>query len=295
MQAFLITAYKDQDQLVKLIKSLNEHAYVYVHVDRRSTAISIDELNAMELQNTYIFNRYRIGWGTYTHLLAIQDMIKMALAKPDVHYIHTLSAQDMRIVSWKELEERFADNEHIYMTCTNADDIPKKTRERFVKRIVTSRGTTRRYVKRVVNRMNKEYRRFQDKFHISWNDIKPFKEIYKGMIWVSMPRTAAEYAMKYARRSCTFMRTLSHVTLPEEFFFQTVFWNSEFRKDIVNSNLRYTDWVKRHGSRPAILDETDIDKIKESDCIFAREIDVKISKELIPMIEEYIAELDAVE
>ena len=219
-------------------------------------------------------------------------MFGMALANPEVHYIHTISAQDMRIVSWKELEERFANDKHIYMTCTNADEIPKKTRERFVKRIVTSRGTTRRYIKRVVNKMNKIYRKVQDKCNISWNDIKPFHEIYKGMIWCSMPRNAAEYAMKYAKRSCTFMRTLSHVTLPEEFFFQTVFWNSEFRDDIVNGNLRYTDWVKRHGSRPAILDETDIDKIKDSDCIFARKIDVNISKELIPMIEEYVAELD---
>lgn len=86
------------------------------------------------------------------------------------------------------------------------------------------------------------------------------------------------------------MRTLSHVTLPEEFFFQTVFWNSEFRKDIVNDNLRYTHWVKmkKLGKRPATLDETYIDKIKESDCIFARKIDVEVSKELIPLIEEYV-------
>ena len=288
MQAFLITAYKDQEQLVKLIKSLNEHAYVFVHIDRRSETVSIDEIRAMKLQNTFVFNKYRIGWGTYTHLLAILDMMKMALAKPDVHYIHTISAQDMRIVTWKELEERFADNNHIYMTCTNAEDIPKKTRERFVKRIVTSRGTTRRYIKGVVRRMNNLYRNLQDRFDLSWNDIKPFKEIYKGMIWCSMPRNAALYAMKYAGRGCTFMRTLKHVTLPEEFFFQTIFWNSEFRGNIVNDNLRYTDWVKRHGSRPAILDETDIDKIKESDCIFARKIDVNVSSKLIPIIEAYV-------
>ena len=62
MQAFLITAYKDQEQLVKLIKSLNEHAYVFVHIDRRSETVSIDEIRAMKLQNTFVFNKYRIGW-----------------------------------------------------------------------------------------------------------------------------------------------------------------------------------------------------------------------------------------
>ena len=33
MQAFLITAYKNQ--VVKLIKSLNENAMVYVHIDKK--------------------------------------------------------------------------------------------------------------------------------------------------------------------------------------------------------------------------------------------------------------------
>ena len=290
MQACLITTYKNQKQLVKLIKSLNEHAYCYVHVDKKSKEIDVKALKKMGLKNTYVYSKYRVGWGTYTHLLAIIFLIKEALKNPKIHFIHTISSQDIRIKKWDEIEKRFENNEHIYMSFFDARNIPAKTRERYTKRIVTSRGTTRKYIGPMVEKLNKFYRNYQDKHNIEYDDISPFTEIYKGMIWCSMPRAAAQYAMKYTERKSDFMKSLSHVTLPEEFFFQTIFWNSEYRDKIVKNNLRFTVWKRRHGSRPAILDKRDIDDIRSSECIFARKIDAKISKKLVKLIDEYIGD-----
>lgn len=285
MQAFLITAYKSQDQLVKLIQSLNEHALVYVHIDKKSEELSLDELNSLQLKNTTFINKYNIPWGGYTHLLAILTLLKMALADERVHYIHTISGQDIRIKTWEHIEERFATCENIYMTCTDSKDLPKKTKERYTKRIITSRGTK---ISSFVEKLNKLYRKVQNKLHISWDTIKPFEDVYKGMIWCSMPRKAAEYAMDFCKKNPVFLRTLKHVTLPEEFFFQTIFMMSDYRDYVVKDNLRFTDWIRRYGSRPAILDETDFDKILESDCIFARKIDSEISKELAKKVETHL-------
>lgn len=62
--------------------------------------------------------------------------------------------------------------------------------------------------------------------------------------------------------------------------------NSKFAKNVVTDNLRYTDWTRRNGSRPAYLDMTDYDKIKESEAFFARKFDSDISKELYQRLHE---------
>lgn len=287
MQAFLITAYKNQEQLVKLIQSLNEHALVFVHLDKKSTELSLEELTSYHLKNTQFISKYNIPWGGYTHLLAILTLFKMALADERVHYIHTISAQDIRICSMEEMEKRFATTQKIYMTCTDALEIPAKTQRRFRQHIITSRGTGP-FAQKLVKKANTTYTRLQKRLHINYTTIKPFKRIYKGMIWCSMPRKAAEYALNECEKTPSFLRHLKHITLPEEFFFQSIFMDSPFRDDVVNENLRYTDWTRRYDSRPAILDATDFDKIIESNCIFARKIDAEISKELIEKMDAYL-------
>lgn len=287
MQAFLITAFKNQEQLVKLIQSLNENALIFVHIDKKSKELSLEQLNSYQLKNTLFISKYNIPWGGYAHLLAILTLLKLALADERVSFVHTISGQDVRICPWQQIEERFLNCDNIYMSCTNSKDLPPKTRLRYQRHIVTSRYIP---IEGFVKKINKTYRKLQKKFHIKYSTIKPFDDIYKGMIWCSMPREAAEYAMNFSRENPVFLKTLRHVALPEEFFFQTIFMQSKFNKNVVPNNLRYTDWIERNGSRPAVLDETDFDKIIESDCIFARKIDPVISKELIEKIDDYLKE-----
>ena len=287
MQAFLITAFKNQDQLVKLIQSLNENALVFVHIDKKSKELSMEQLTSLQLKNTLFISKYNIPWGGYAHLLAILTLLKLALADERVTFLHTISGQDIRICPWQQIEERFSNCDNIYMTCTPAEDLPPKTKLRFQRHIVTSRYIP---IKGFVKKINKTYDKLQKKFHVKYSTIKPFDAIYKGMIWCSMPREAAEYPMNFIRKIPVFLRTLRHVSLPEEFFFQSIFMQSQYRKNVVPNNLRYTDWVKRYGSRPAFLDGTDFDKVIASDCIFARKIDPVISKELVEKIDEYLKE-----
>ena len=82
------------------------------------------------------------------------------------------------------------------------------------------------------------------------------------------------------------MKDLYSCYLPEELFFQTLFMNSKDWKDrIIKDNLRYTDWHKRNGSIPAVLDMSDYDKIAASTCCFARKVDSKISWDLIERLQ----------
>lgn len=281
MQAFLITAYKNQDQLIELIKSLNKHALVYVHLDKKSTELSINKLRSLHLENTQFISQYNIPWGGYTHLLAILKLMKLALSDKRITYIHIISGQDIRIKPWDVFEKMFDNSNTIYMTCFSQSEFTPTVHRRYQQHIVTSRGT---HTKALVSKLNKYYLKIQKKFNLTWTTIKPFNHIYKGMVWCSMPRKAAEYAIQHNKKNPSFLRNLSHVSIPEEFFFQTIFMNSEYKSNIETNNLRYTDWTKRNGSKPALLDETDYQKLIVTDCIFARKIDPVISKDLLSML-----------
>ena len=78
----------------------------------------------------------------------------------------------------------------------------------------------------------------------------------------------------------TFINDLKHTRIPEEFYLQTIAMNSSFRINVIDHNLRYTDWSGRYGSTPSYLDLSDIGMIDESGCLFARKVDSIISKDL---------------
>jgi hypothetical protein len=57
-------------------------------------------------------------------------------------------------------------------------------------------------------------------------------------------------------------------------FFQTMVMNNNINQpeNIINNNLRYVDWNSQSG-HPRTLDETDLDKLTNTDAYFARKFD----------------------
>jgi hypothetical protein len=105
-----------------------------------------------------------------------------------------------------------------------------------------------------------------------------------------MPIAVVNYIIQYSNDYPSFMKSLKHTLIPEEFFFQTILMNSPYKNRIVNDNLRYTDWTERNGSIPAYLDISDYLKIENSGAFFARKVDESISKELIELVSQKISD-----
>ena len=60
---------------------------------------------------------------------------------------------------------------------------------------------------------------------------------------------------------------------PDEFWVQTILYNSPYRERIVQDYHRYILWNEQHGSYPAILDESNYTDILKGDYHFMRKID----------------------
>lgn len=257
MQAILITAYKNQDYLKKLIRFFSIKYKVYVHLDKKS---EIQRDSLLLNKNVTVIKKYIVNWGGLNHLLAILDLLEMALSDEQVKYIHIISGQDIPVKPLADFSN-FEDDSNIYMECNNVNDIKNPK--------IKWRYTIGTMFPNMDNRKKK---------------IDNFVDIYKGLVWCSFPASAGKYILKYCDNG-KFIQEWKRITIPEEFFFQTILKNSKFSSKIKNNNLRYNDWHYRNGSEPAFLDVTDIKKIESENYFFARKIDPEIS---VKLIEKYL-------
>lgn len=289
-QCLLITAYKDFNHLDSLIRTylaLCEGGKVFVHIDKNTPSRDYRYLISKysDSLQVRIFSKYRVSWGGFNHLLAVLFLMKQALKGHDggFSFCHIVSGADYPI---KNDFSVFEEDDHIYMTCSPLSSTAPSIQRRYItKHFFTSLGLLSKSYQRVNRLMN----RYLGERFLHKERIGPYSvdDLYKGMIWTSMPVSAAQYVATFIRTRSgkAFLRGLRSCEIPEEVFFQTVFMNSIFRDKVVSDNLRYTSWVFKNGSIPAVLDVDDYERIKDSNSFFCRKMDSELSRELILKLE----------
>lgn len=278
MQGFLIGAYKDEERLIRLVKSLAVKGKVYVHINLFSN-IDASKLNSLNIHNAVFIKKVKVTWGGYSHLRAILYTLKLMCDDPQIDYIHIISGQDLLVKNWDYLEELFDNSDKIYMSCTEIEETPKSVQNKYLYWHFNTHIDSRKIWYRILDYLLCFFQKKRKMFGT-------YEKLYKGMVWVSAPKNAFAFSIRSYENNKKFDIFLKHVIIPEEVFFQTIFMNSEFRDKIVFNNLRYTIWKERYGSVPAYLDESDIRNIEKSDCIFARKVDSDLSVNLIKYFDE---------
>ena len=246
MQAMIITAYRDFEGLRALLRALSPYTLCFVHVDASSeiTAEQVEELDEME--NVRAIRRYKVNWGSIKHLYAILDLCRMAAADERVTYLHLMSAQDFPVVSAREFVSHFEKEDRLFMQRLRTADEPELTHRyehyHFM-HLLNYRDPSER-TQNWVGRID----RWQDALHIKRRLCVP----YKGLIWLSLPKAAAVYALEDPKNR-KFLRQLRTTYIPEEFFFQNVFVGTEFEKRIVDTHLHFSIWDEPARGLPAVL------------------------------------------
>ena len=266
MQAFVITAYKDYESLKTLTSALSQRGLCVIHADTQGaiTPRQVDELG--RLPNVRAIRKYKVNWGSVYHLYALLDLCRMALEDERVHYLHLMSAQDWPILSADDMEKRFEGETRLFMQRLNTADFPELAHRyehyHFMHRLNYRDPSekTQNWVGRID--------RWQEMLHVKRKLALP----HKGMVWLSLPRDAAEYAAN-SRAGKTLLRKLRTTYIPEEFFFQNVFNGTAFEPRIVNRELRFSIWNEPQRGLPALLNMDDLPRIDASGCCFARKVD----------------------
>ena len=266
MQAMIITAYKDFKALERVVCALSRRALCFVHVDKKSAITQEETAQLDAMENVRAIRRYAVNWGSVYHLHALLDLCRMALEDERVTHLHLISAQDFPVLSADAFEGFFEGDDRIHMQYLRTADYPE-LRHRY-EHFHFMHWLNYRDMSESAQNWVGRIDRWQDKLHIR----RGLKVPGKGLVWLSLPRAAAEHAL-FAPENKKLLKRLKYTYIPEEFFFQNAFVGTPFMEKITGNELRFSLWDEPARGLPALLDEGDLARVEASGCVFARKID----------------------
>ncbi|NES18035.1 MAG: beta-1,6-N-acetylglucosaminyltransferase [Symploca sp. SIO3E6] len=277
--AYIILVHKNPQQLIRLINRLDvEESTFFVHIDKKTNQDIYQEIYEFinKNSNMFLLQRKNIYWGDFSQispvLLGIKEIFKQDI---DFNYVKLLTGQDYPIKSRKEVEYFLLANPN--KSFMEYFSIPSKQWQEEGE-IDGGMGRIKYlYLRILKNRFKtKIERRFPKGF-------QPFA----GSAYWCLSRECGEYLNGFIDKRKSFINFFKGVNLPDEIFFQTIFMNSPFQKDIINNNLTYTDW-SNNAAHPAILCTKDLENLSKSSYLFARKFDACQDSKILDLLDKKI-------
>lgn len=289
MQAVLILAHKNENQVFKLAKLMSSKFEVYIHFDVKYH-LAQDQLDKFKANKIKVFSVYDVKWGSFSILKATFLLLKEALKNKKITYFHLISGQDWPMTNLNKLYKSFEDNNTVYLNYSKA---------KYKKAVGEPEILWVKYYYNYdqINRrtgFGKIYHRFLLLIEtiLRINKLKKFgisdEQIYSGQEWFDVPRDVAEYLINVFEKNETWEKIFSTSFCSDEMFIPTILCNSSYVSRIDKNIHRYILPVKRHGSLPSILDVTDFRKIKNGNYWWGRKIEGPYSDELVDKINKEI-------
>jgi len=269
--AYILSAYKNLDQLARLVERLTaEGSVVYIHVDKKT-----DDAEHGRLERTlagrprvHLLERHVCHWGGFGHVRATLKGIDALLASgSDFEHLVLLTGQDYPIKPLAEIERFFAAHRGTSFMAYNGLPSESWSPKGGLGRIEYRHWRWRRHHLRLPWK-----RRFP-------TGVRP----YGGGAYWNLSRACVEHVAEFVESHPDFVDFFRHVDIPDEVFFQTVLMNSELAGSVVNDNLRYIDWTR--GRMPALLERRDLPALRASAKLFARKFDVFHDAEILDLID----------
>lgn len=274
IKVFCITCHKVTNPLVFTINYLAsfENNKVIVHVDKK-TNISNFNIN-FPSDVVFIKDRIDVKWGTHSQIESFVKLLDKAVKyNPDFTFM--LSGDDLPCMTNEEIDILIRSSNYKnlihYQDARNKWVNPLERVKYIYPRIFYLRDPTfvQRLIKKTLKqlhllRINKEYILNKDK-------IDTF---YKGSNWFGLNNNSLNKMISFIRSNVWYIKMFEKSLCGDEVFFHTLLKHLKiedcFHDSVrMNDALRYIDW-NSGPEYPKILDVHDLEKIANSNCIFAR-------------------------
>lgn len=273
--AHLILAHNNPHQLETLVKRLiYADDLVFIHIDKKSDASQFEYIG--RLPNVFfVKDRVKVAWGAYSIVEATLNGFREILAaNVKVDVVNLMSGCDYPLQTPETIHRFLQDNAgKIFMEYEHMRTNWQEALSRVERYHLTNYNFKGRYLLQGI--MNK---------------LLPKRRMPNGMIpvgrsqWFTAPTDCVKYIVDYIDRNKNFKRFIEHTWAPDEFAFQTLLFNSHFREQMVNDNLRYIDWSERKAS-PKTFTIDDKDALLSSDKLFARKFDLTNHADVIQAVD----------
>ena len=274
--AHLILAHNNPAQLEKLVRQLTyEDDAVFIHLDKKAL---IDEyLYLKTIKNVFfINNRVQVTWGANSIVGAtingFQQIIDTGIA---YDYVNLLSGSDYPLQKPECIHDFFRKNTgKAYMSYMPILDEWQEAVARITYYHFTDFSFTGRFmVQKLVNKILPK--------RTMPNNLVPVGHSQ----WFTVPTECIQYIVDYWKQHANFRRFIKLTWGPDEFVFQTILYNSPYRDQMVNNNLRLIDW-SAGGASPKTFTMADKDALLQSDKLFARKFDLDKHPDVIELIDQ---------
>jgi len=278
-------------QITRMFRTIyTSHDFYILHVDARSTYLysSLRKIfDQLALPNV-IFqkNRYTPIWGGVSLLVTIKDAIRQALAElGEWDYLVNLSFADFPIEHGERLRAFLTQNQG--KTFCKAHG---REHEKFIKK----QGLNKLFYE-CENRM----------WRLGDREIPYNMQLDGGSDWFALHRSLCEYSTSDFQDGVLdkINYWFNYTLLPAESYFHTLLKTSDRCQDLVDNNLRVTNWNRARGCKcqyKAIVDwcgcspndftPYDVEKVfkQKRAVFFARKFEESVSQKPINMVHERV-------
>ena len=273
--AHLILTYANPVQLKRLIDSLaHPDADFYVHVDLKT-----DIEPFLPLANSHVFfvnNRVKVYWGAYSIVQAtVNSFYEILASRKKYDYVNLLSGQDYALKSADTIHEFFGrQTGKAFMDALLIDTEWREALPRLRKYHFVNYHFSGRYV-----------------LEKTLNLFAPARKMPNNLIpvgrsqWFTMSLKHIRFIVEYLQKHPEVQKFFELTWGADEIIFQTILYNSQYRDDIVNDNLRYIDWSEGKAS-PKTFTMDDFQPLMDSGKLFARKFSLKESAELLDELDK---------
>jgi hypothetical protein len=279
--AYVVSAYKLPEQLLRLVSTLNtEAAEFLIHVDKKADPSVFARISEAltSRPNVHLLERHTCHYGGFGHVRAtLKGIDELFRLQSPFDYVVLLTGQDYPIKSNEQILDFF--NEHRGSSFLEYFPLPSTE--------WTHGGMDR--LEHYHVRFARRYLRFPRAYIPVRNglpdDIRPFG----GSPYWCLSRECIAYIHDFLDHSRAFVRFFKYVNVPDELFFQTIVMNSPLRDTVVNDDLRYVEWREPEtAGGPAVLGKGDFDKLRTAPDLFARKFDMSFDSEILDLIDREI-------
>lgn len=262
----LILAHKNHNQIMRLINHLKTDFDLYVHIDKRN------KLNIKSFDNVNVYKEFKTYHGGVSLVIATLFLIEEAYKNNYDRYIF-ISGQDVPLKTNKEIINFFDANknkEYIsYESINNSEAMYKEMSFRL-----NSYNFGKLY--RLI--FHRNIRELLSNFPLIKRTTP--KNIYYGSQWWNLTNNAIKYILDYTKQNPNFLKRFNYTWGSDEFYFQSILLNSEFKNNCINDNLRYLIWGV---GTPINFQMKDYENIKNNinNNIFSRKFDENIDNDII--------------
>lgn len=262
----LILAHKNHNQIMRLINHLKTDFDLYVHIDKRN------KLNIKSFDNVNVYKEFKTYHGGVSLVIATLFLIEEAYKNNYDRYIF-ISGQDVPLKTNKEIINFFDTNknkEYIsYESINNSEAMYKEMSFRL-----NSYNFGKLY--RLI--FHRNIRELLSNFPLIKRTTP--ENIYYGSQWWNLTNNAIKYILDYTKQNPNFLKRFNYTWGSDEFYFQSILLNSEFKDNCINDCLRYLIWGV---GTPINFQMKDYENIKNNinNNIFARKFDENIDNDII--------------